>query len=355
MVSGVKTALRSLLEDDVEAGRAPGVAVAVRLRDGPARHVVVGADAAGRPLAADTLFPVASITKLATALAVLRLADAGELTPADQLSRHLPDAAAAPRGLTLRSLLTHTSGLPGEFAEGEVPYDSGLSWPVLAAACLRTAPVRAPGTAFEYGNIGYGLLGLLAERSTGKPLSAALAELVFEPLGIEAYLGIEPPRAPALVAGISGSQTGTSLEPLNSPFWRSLGLPWGGLVTTAAGALALVRAYLGEPAGYLQPETVAAATRDQTDGVPTAPGSPYPYMAGPWGLGPELSGDKPLWAPPEAGSGSFGHAGSSGCVAWAAPGAGVAWAALCGQAMGPPDHWLFTRAPAIGRAVLAFA
>ncbi len=350
---GLEAALRPLLREDVEAGRTPGVALAVSRRGGPVEQVVVGADGAGRPLAVDTLFPVASITKLATALAVLRLVDAGELAPSDQLSRHLPGAAAAVPGLTLRSLLAHTSGLPGEFAEGEVLYDAGLSWPVLAAACLRTAPVRAPGSAFEYGSIGYGLLGLLVERATGRPVPSALAHLVIEPLGIEAYLGVEPPRTPAVVAGLGGPQAGTSLEPLNSPFWRSLGLPWGGLVTTAAGALALVRAYMGEPAGYLRPDTVVAATRDQTDGLAIAPGSPFPFMAGPWGLGPELHGDKPRWAPPEAGADSFGHAGSSGCVAWAAPADEVAWVALCNEVMGPPDHWLLTRAPAIGRAVLA--
>jgi CubicO group peptidase (beta-lactamase class C family) len=77
-------------------------------------------------------------------------------------------------------------------------------------------------------------------------------------------------------------------------------------------------------------------------------------MTGPWGLGPQLQAvDRPPWAPAEAGSGSFGHIGSSGCVAWAAPGAGVAWVALSGRAMGAPDHWLFTRAAAVGRAVLA--
>ncbi len=75
-----------MLQEDVEAGRTPGVALAVSRRGGPVEQVV-------RPLAVDTLFPVASITKLATALAVLRLAHAGELAPDDEL---LVQAASAP-------------------------------------------------------------------------------------------------------------------------------------------------------------------------------------------------------------------------------------------------------------------
>ncbi|HSR26175.1 MAG TPA: serine hydrolase, partial [Candidatus Eisenbacteria bacterium] len=172
------------------------------------------------------------------------------------------------------------------------------------------------------------------------------------PLGIEAYLGEEPPRPPAVVAGVGEPHAGTPLEVFNSPFWRSLALPWGGMVTTAAGALKLVRAFAGEPAGYLRPETLAAATHDQTNGLPTPAGGPYDFMAGPWGLGPELRGDKALWAPAEAGADSFGHVGASGCMTWVAPAAGVAWAALASRVIGEPDHWLFTGAAAAGRAIL---
>jgi CubicO group peptidase (beta-lactamase class C family) len=354
MDGGLEAALTPLLRADVEAGATTGVAVAVARGAGPVEHVVVGMDGAGRPLAADSLMPVASVTKLAVALAVLRLADAGRLTPDDELGRHLPDAAAAAPGVTLRALLSHTAGLVAEFPAGEVPYQLGTNWPALAAACLRIVPERTPGTAFEYGNVSYGLLGVVVERHAGRPLPEALTDLVFTPLGIEAYLGVEPPRTPAAVSGLQGDHVGTPLEPFNSPFWRSLGMAWGGVVTTPAGALGLVRAFAGEPAGYLRPETVAEGTRDQTGGRPGVPGTPYGFMAPPWGLGPELGdGTKPAWVPAEVGSGSFGHAGSSGCVVWAAPHAGVAWAALSGRVMGPPDHWLFTRAAAVGSAVLA--
>jgi CubicO group peptidase (beta-lactamase class C family) len=350
VVSNAEPALVPLLRADVEAGLSTGFSVAAGRRGEPAEQVVVGVDGAGRPLAADSLFPVASVAKLAVALAVLRLAEAGRLSPDDDLGRHLPEAAAAVPGVTLRSLLAHTSGLPAS-PQAEAPYGPGVTSQALAAACLRLAPERPPGSAFVYGNVGYGLLGVVIERVTGRRLFPALTELVFDPLGIEAYVGVEPPRPPAVVSGLRGEFTGTALEAFNSTFWRSLG--WDDLVTTAPGALALVRAFMGEPATWLRSDTIAEATRDQTGGLPGVAGTPFAFMAGPWGLGPELQlGGKPAWAPAEAGPRSFGHAGSSGCVVWAAPDAGVAWAALSGRAMGPPDHWLLTRAGLLGSTVL---
>src|SRR6266540_5200865 len=103
--------VRNAIEEVLRAAQVPGVVLAVARGDRPAEFLAIGEDALGRPLAHDTLFPVASITKLATALAVLRLAEEGALTPDDQLSEHLPEALAAQHGVTIRALLCHTGGL----------------------------------------------------------------------------------------------------------------------------------------------------------------------------------------------------------------------------------------------------
>lgn len=345
-------AIRPVAEAAMHAEGVPGFVIAAARGDGPAAVLAVGADGAGRSLAADSLVPVASITKLAAALAVLRLADAGALGVDDPLARHLPEAAAARPGVTLRGLLSHTAGLPGDVAEGTAPYWPGLDWPALARACLQTPPARPPGQRVGYSNSGIGLLAVVVERLTGQPFPAALRSLVLDPLGIESYLGVESPRPPAWVAGDHGEHTGTPLEPFNSPFWRSLGLAWGGLLTTAEGALALARAFAGVPAGFLRPATLAEATRDQTGGLAGGLGPFGEWPRCPWGLGAELRGTKaPHWTPAAASPGSFGHLGASGCVAWADPAAGVAWAIL-----GPRtciDGWLTRAGPAIGAALLA--
>jgi CubicO group peptidase (beta-lactamase class C family) len=330
----MRTTWQAIVEPTVEATlrtyQVPGLVIALAPEGGPVEHLVVGAGGEGTPLRADSLFPVASITKLATALAILRLAAGGDLALDDLLERHLPDAAAAYQGVTLRALLSHTAGLPVDVAPELAPYGPELNWPTLARACLETPLARPPRTRVIYSNVGAGLLAIIVERRTDRRFAEALAELVFAPLGIEGYLGVEPGRQPAWVVGELGEHAGTPLAPYNSAFWRRLAFPWGGLITTAAGALDLVRAYAGEPAHFLPAELRLAASQDQTRGLGggIVPGVwEWPRCA--WGLGVELRGDKmPHFSPPEASPASFGHVGASGCLAWCDPTAGVAWTIL---------------------------
>jgi len=349
-IDGRLESVRAAAEEILGEGLAPGLAIALARGDHAPEALAFGADAGGRPLAPDTLFPVASITKLATALAVLRVVADGAVGLDDPLARHLPDAAAAADGVSIRSLLSHTAGLPPDVAPGSVPYAPGLDWPALARACLATALDHPPRTRVAYSNLGPGLLAVVVERLTGRDFPAALQYLVLGPLGAEGYLGAEPPRPPARVGGELGEHAGTDLEPYNCAFWRSLALPWGGLLTTAAGALALVRAFAGFPSGFLPPALLAEATRDQAEGLGGGFWEPLVWKSCAWGLGVELRGDKtPHFAPAEASPTSFGHAGASGCLAWADPSTGVAWAML-----GPRTYesW-WHRWPAIGAAVLA--
>lgn len=310
----------------VVGSEAPGLVVAVAHGEQPPAYLCTGTDGAGYPLAVDTLFPVASLTKLATTLAVLRLAAAGSLALDDPLAVHLPEAAAAQEGVTLRALLCHSAGLPTDLASAAAPYTPALNWPLLAQACLATPLAYPPRTRVHYGNVGAGLLGIIVERITGQPFPVALQELVLQPLAIEGYLGSEPPRRPAYLDVSYSAEAGTAIEPYNSPFWRGLGLPWAGLITTLGGALALARAFGGLPAGYLPPDLLAEARQDQTGGL----GGELMFMRWPrcaWGVGIEVRGDKsPHFTPPAASPSTYGHVGASGCLAYVDPQAGVAWA-----------------------------
>lgn len=348
--SGLPAAVISAARELIDTGVVPGLVLAAE-RGGAPSIVALGADAAGRPLDAASLFPVASITKMATALAALRLADQGALGLDDELAEHLPRAAAAQPGVTIRTLLCHTSGLPLDVAPSAAPYAEGLSWERLGAACMATALDEPPWARVQYSNVGYGLLALTVEAATGRPFAEALRDTVLAPLGIEGYLGDEPPRAPALLADVRGSSAGTEREPFNSRFYRSLALPWAGLVTSAAGALAIVRAFLGEPAGFLSPALRQAATADQTGGLSGGFIAPLRWSPCPWGLGPEVRGAKrPHWVPESAGPESFGHSGASGALAWAAPSSGIAWCIL--GARSADSGWLLRRSGAISEAIL---
>jgi CubicO group peptidase (beta-lactamase class C family) len=253
-------------------------------------------------------------------------------------------------------LFTHTGGLQGN--EDELaPWTPDVTWSVLSEAALHVAPEATPGTRYSYSDVNYVLLGMVVERLQDQPFPAVVRELVLNPLGIEGYGAEEPPRAPAWIGDEPGPHTGTPLERHNSAFFRSLGLPASGLVTTAAGALALVRAFAGVPDGFLRPETRAAATRDQSGGVAGGFESVHEPPAFPtlaWGLGPGLHERmQPLFAPAQASLASFGHDGSSGCVTWADPSAGVAWSILGTRHMA--NWWGDPVLGEIGAAILAIA
>ncbi|MGH7861403.1 MAG: serine hydrolase domain-containing protein, partial [Candidatus Dormibacteraceae bacterium] len=257
--------VRRVAEEAMVAFKIPGLAIVAVHGGTPAGAWYLGTDANGAALTSDSIFPVASITKLATALAVLRLVDAGAIDLDDPLARAVPDAAAAQPGVSIRALLSHQSGLPLDVADEATLYAPGLDWPRLATACLQTPLQRAPGARVQYSNVGYGLLAIVVERLAGQTVATALGALVSRPLGIEAFLGVEPPRPPVVLADVRGPFVGTPMAPYNTPFWRSLALPWSGLLTTTAGALGLIRAFQGDPVGFLTLETLVAATRNQTD------------------------------------------------------------------------------------------
>lgn len=295
--------LPALLEETIAQAEIAGIAVAWNRRGSAPAPAVVGHDAQGRPLSEDSLYPTASLTKLAVALGVLRLVDRGTLDLDAPITRVLPEATNG-AGVTLRGLLSHTAGMP------ELPLVVEGEWADIGGSCLTTPAESAPGARVSYSNLGYGTLGLALERATGQSFGAALRGLVFEPLGLEAYLREELPREP-----VQG--------------WRFRVLPAGGVFMTVRSALGIVDALHRPPAGFLSRETLEDALRDQTGGVTGGMGPRLQWTSCPWGLGPEIRGNRySPWIPNGAGARSFGHAGASGCVAWADPDTDTTWAIL---------------------------
>jgi CubicO group peptidase (beta-lactamase class C family) len=136
------------------------------------------------PNTPDTKFALASVTKQFTALAILQLAERGQLQLTDKLSAFLP---GFPNGtaITLHMLLTHTSGLALDFEElyldrTSVPKDSALAF-------IRRLPVQfAPGTRIGYSNVGYFLLGQVIEKASGMPFGEYLQRHIFRVAGMNA-------------------------------------------------------------------------------------------------------------------------------------------------------------------------
>lgn len=329
----------------------PGLVLLAQYGNGEIETFVEGVDAAGRRVTRASLFIVASVTKLATALTVLRLVDLGVLGLDDALGTYLPEAKAAQEGVTLRTLLCHTSGLPRDLPNEHELYGTPMVWNQVARECLNVGLEMPPLTRVLYGNVGYGLLALVVEYVTNKTFLDALCEMVLEPLSIEGYLGDEPTDEPVKIVGVMSRYVGTDLEPYNSLYYRLLGLPWSGLITNADGALKLVRAYAGEPKGFLSDALRQEAVTSQTHDLPGGYGGRFDYPHCPWGLGVDLRGEKmPHWTPKNASARTFGHAGASGTVVWHDPDRHVSWVIF--GARTADNAWLVRGASAVAEKIV---
>lgn len=166
----------------------PGVVVGV-LRDGKreTRAYGVGSLETGYPIRPDTLFPIGSIGKLYTTTLIMTLVDDGALDLDAPVASYLPDLRLADARvrdiLTLRQLLSHQSGLFGDFFDDFGMGDDALARCVASFHTLRQ--FTAPGELWAYCNSGFMLAGRVVEVVTGKPFEAAMRERVFEPLGLD--------------------------------------------------------------------------------------------------------------------------------------------------------------------------
>jgi CubicO group peptidase (beta-lactamase class C family) len=172
-----------------EFGRpgAPGAAVVVARRDSVILSTGYGlADVEHRvPVTPSTAFRLASVSKQFTAAAILTLVDAGRLSLDARLGDVLTDVPAYARGINVRHLLTHTSGVPDYeplLGSGEGPQLEDRD--VLALLHRAKTPYFAPGTSWRYSNSGYALLALVVERVSGDSFASYVRRHVFDRAGM---------------------------------------------------------------------------------------------------------------------------------------------------------------------------
>ena len=160
------------------------------------------------PATAASVFGIGSISKTITAYATLRLVQAGKLGLDDAVAKLLPAAHPAWDGITVRHLLTHTSGIrdyPGDDRVHPllvVDRKAELDSDAILAIFVRDPLNFAPGTQWAYSNTGYVVLSMVLEKVTGQPFPALMRELVYEPLGMKSTRPWDP-RAivPAMAIG----------------------------------------------------------------------------------------------------------------------------------------------------------
>jgi len=303
--SGLALALRkqkvdeaaTLIQSKVDSGDVRAASLHVRC----GKEVVArdfGAAKSGR-----AVYLLASITKPMTATAVMLLADRGALSVSDLAQKYIPEFRGGDRDkITIRHLLTHTTGLPDMLPENDDlrKRHAPLS-EFVKGAC--STPLRfTPGTRVSYQSMGILLAAEIVERVAKKPLPEFLRAEVFGPLGLrDTSLGMGGRK----IADTMQSQVDVSNDwDWNSPYWRNLGSPWGGAHATAADVAAFLDYFAHPTARVLKPETAASMVVDQTGG-----------LTPPWGFGWALSRGLGKSSSPR----TFGHSGSTGTLSWHDP------------------------------------
>lgn len=181
----------------VEEAGFPGATITVRGKDGKVRTYRAGAGdlRTGAPMPKDGRVRIASNTKMFTAVLVLQLVAEGEVELDAKVERYLPGLVRGPGGdgrrITVRQLLQQTSGLPDY---DSIVIDSGDDLRSIAHtyfephelvdAALAERRQLAPGKGWAYSNTNYVLLGLLAQRVTGRPIGELMQRRIIAPLGL---------------------------------------------------------------------------------------------------------------------------------------------------------------------------
>ena len=134
-----------------------------------------------------TVFRLGSVTKQFTAMVIMMLQERGKLSVSDPICKYLPDCPAAWKPITVKNLLTHTSGIPNYTSFPGFAKTAVLpTLPAEMIGQLKDRPLEfAPGEKFAYSNSGYYVLGEIIERASGKTYAEFLQENIFAPLGMK--------------------------------------------------------------------------------------------------------------------------------------------------------------------------
>ncbi len=340
----------------VDQGRVAGLATLVARRGQVAHFECYGKLdlAANKAVQPDSLFRIYSLTKPIISVAALMLLEAGCFLLDDPVSKWIPEfknfkvlptstsAGGEPgrleQDITIRHLLTHTSGMGYGFMAGpiEVAYADAkifssiltLQMPLsqLIETITQLPLVAQPGAAWHY-SVAHDVIGYLIGLISGQPVEVFLRERIFEPLGMP-DTGFYVPagkldRFGPLYSGPGEAGLTVLDEVATSPFVRPEANPSGG-----AGLVATVPDYLrfllmlangGELGGVrlLRPDTVRAMLTNQLTGplLPVRFNDPWPGMGFGLGLGVQVD-DVPQAGWP---AGAFGWIGVSGTTAWVYP------------------------------------
>jgi CubicO group peptidase (beta-lactamase class C family) len=316
-------------------------------------NAVGKSDQAGdRKMRTDDIFWIASMSKPITAVCIAILAEDGKLSFDDPLSKHLPEFAGVMvseggqtvkplRPMTLRDVMTHTSGL-GDMSTREPHLTLAETSRKLAQQPLRFQP----GSRWAYSTAGIDILGRVVEVASGTPFDAFLQQRVLDPLGMKSTsFWITPANESRWAHSYRWNAANSRLDETTIPYLYKTVVtdrqrpPLGGagLFSTAEDIARFYQMMLNQGTlngkRILKPATVDEMTQKQTGELTARPGMP-------WGLGfcvvedpTRMAANAPL------SMGSFGHGGAFSTQSWADPSKNLIWVLMFERdGKGNPDN-----------------
>jgi CubicO group peptidase (beta-lactamase class C family) len=290
-----------------------------------------------KPMRPNQLFWIASMTKPMTAVCVLLLQDEGKLSVDDPVEKHLPEfkdlwlveerakdrlvLKRPARVITIKDLLTHTSGL----GNMETPRPTA-TLAELVGGYAKLPLQFEPGSRWQYSNPGINTLGRLVEVVSGMPFAEFMDQRLFRPLGMnQTTFWPTPAQQKRIATSYQPASSGKGLEPTEVTFLRGAPLedrnrtpyPAGGLYSTAEDVAKFYQMMLdgGVARGkrLLSASAVRQLTTTQTGDIKTG------FTEGmSWGLGFQVV-KEPQGVTAMLSPGTFGHGGAYGTQSWADP------------------------------------
>jgi CubicO group peptidase (beta-lactamase class C family) len=338
-------AIAPRMQQFVDDGTVAGAVTVVGNAQGIVHHEAVGwlNLESKTPMPKDAVFRIASMTKPITAIGIMMLQDEKKLSVDDPVEKHLPEFKGQllvdsrdgdrvtlkkpPRPITIRDLLTHTSGMPGGFPAGysDLYFKRNLS---LAEATLMQSqrPLDfEPGSKWSYCNAGIDTLGRIVEVNSGKKFEDFLHDRLFYPLAMKDTAFYPEDEQLSRLAGLYGQKE----KKLEYADYVLIGptkdarhpIPAGGLFSTAADLATLYRMMLNDgtqgDARFISSDGVRTMTQVQTGELQCGftPGMGFGFG---WAVVKEPQGVHAMLS-----KGTFGHGGAFGTQAWVDPEQGL--------------------------------
>jgi beta-lactamase class C len=324
MSDGVPDDLRAMsnfVDGLVGDGRTDGAGLAAAVAGKPVFEHYAGQARSDLDAGPEVLWPIASISKLYTAAAIIRLIEQGRLSLGMPVSTVLPAFTGGGREhITLRQLMTHTSGLPYESPRMAELLETRASLDEIIDESNNLDLRFPPGTGQWYSDIGYAVAGRLAATVAGCPFDELVHAEVLEPAGLTGTFFPGCRADHGRIATVEGSMGyGTETAMYNSAYGLGLAHPAFGVVATLGDLLRFGMLFEPESAIRIHSRAaVQAMTTDQTGGDFAGEETTDPSgVIHAWGIGFMIKGRAGY--PELVSAESYGHGGASGCYLWIEP------------------------------------